>query len=112
MVLDGYLNSYIPLGTVLTVDCGEKIILNCITQCDYKRKDAKMGSKFVSYEAVDMAMQNMANWISNTDEPISMPKIGAGLGGGHWPVIEAIIDHRLKDFSVHIYLGIDPKVKK
>jgi hypothetical protein len=30
-------------------------------------------------------------------------KIGAGLGNGHWPVIEAIINHRLKDVDVRVY---------
>lgn len=32
-----------------------------------------------------------------------MPKIGAGLGGGNWEVIEAIINHRLKDHNVTVW---------
>jgi O-acetyl-ADP-ribose deacetylase (regulator of RNase III) len=34
---------------------------------------------------------------------VAMPMIGAGLGGGNWKVIEAIINHRLKDFDVRVY---------
>lgn len=87
----------LELGEIVAVSVdGEKTILNCITQKHYGRS----GEKFVSYDAVDECMQKIARLgIDN----IAMPKIGAGLGGGDWKVIEAIINSRLANKNVVIY---------
>jgi hypothetical protein len=84
-------------------------ILNCITQQEY----GKDGRRYVSYDAVDDCMKSIAknmmmrNFFTGNDsihnESIHMPKIGAGLGGGEWSIIEAIINHHLKDHQVIIY---------
>lgn len=34
---------------------------------------------------------------------VSMPKIGAGLGGGDWKVIEAIIESVFQDRGIYVY---------
>ncbi len=82
------------MGYVLPVASKNKVILNCITQ-EFYGKDNK---RYVSYDAVDECMQEL-----NIYEEIAMPKIGAGLGGGDWSVIEAIINHRLNDRKVTVY---------
>lgn len=64
-------------------------ILNLITQTGYGRR-----GKYVSYDAVDKAFVAVKGTIK--DQPISIPRIGAGLGGGSWPVIEAIINTHIK----------------
>ena len=82
-------------------------ILNCFTQLEY----GKDGKRYMSYDAVDDCMKSIAsnmvwkswNGTKISNDYIAMPKIGAGLGGGHWPVIEAIINHRLKDHKVKVY---------
>jgi len=79
---------------------GPLVIINCITQTRYGQKDIR----YVSYDAVDRCFQEI-NQIMRTlgDKSISIPKIGAGLGGGYWPIIEEIINYRLKDFQVNCY---------
>lgn len=74
----------------------DKVILNAITQEFY----GKDGKKYVSYDAIDEAMGRVAKF---TKKPISMPKIGAGLGGGSWRIIEAIIEARLPEHVVTVW---------
>lgn len=86
-----------------------KTILNAITQENYGTD----GKKYVSYDAIDKAMISIAHSSMFKDffggekrtvpAKISMPRIGAGLGGGNWEVIEAIINHRLKDHQVTVW---------
>ena len=72
--------------------------------------------KYVSYDAIDEAMLNLdyvltiyseIPFVGNVNKflskDISMPKIGAGLGGGNWNVIEAIINHRLSNHNVTVW---------
>lgn len=91
------------LGKVQFSHCGETIIANCFTQESYGKG---IGIKFVSYDAVDKCMINIENFIEKSEKEISyvaMPKIGVGLGGGAWCVIEAIIISRLNNFDVKVY---------
>lgn len=69
-------------------------VLHCFTQNKYGRD----GKKYVSYDAIDECMQTVASTCAELPE-IHMPAIGSGLGGGHWPVINEIIEHRLKDLK-------------
>lgn len=78
-----------------------KIILNCFTQLHY----GKSGKRFVSYDAVDDCMHTI-NRILELDvlyKSVSMPMIGAGLGGGEWSIIEKIIEHNLANHVVKVY---------
>jgi O-acetyl-ADP-ribose deacetylase (regulator of RNase III) len=87
------------LGSIITsVTTDKRIIVNALTQDQY----GKDGKKYVSYDAMDDAMLEIAKAI-NVRSPISMPKIGAGLGGGDWGVIEKIIEHRLLKHKVTIW---------
>jgi O-acetyl-ADP-ribose deacetylase (regulator of RNase III) len=81
-------------------EAGNKIIFNCITQLGFGYGT----HRYVSYDAVDNCMKNVAGLLTSLDESsISMPQIGSGLGGGNWQVIEAIIAYRLEKFNVNIY---------
>lgn len=76
-----------------------RIILNCVTQDQY----GKDGKKYVSYDAIDTCMNKIQKGMFGLSTNVSMPKIGAGLGGGEWSIIEAIINHRLHDYNVTIW---------
>jgi O-acetyl-ADP-ribose deacetylase (regulator of RNase III) len=69
-----------------------KLIVNAITQLDM----GGAGTRWVSYDAVDDCMASL--------EAIAMPMIGAGLGGGIWKVIESIVEHRLQNHPVTVYV--------
>lgn len=87
------------LGTIIPYhDNSGKIIINAITQDGYGRD----GSRFVQYDAVAMCFAKIAKWFNSIPNPpktLYFPLIGAGLGGGSWPIISAIILDELKNLS-------------
>lgn len=94
------LHNHLNLGSIIAVPCDDKIIVNAITQ-EYFGRD---GERYVSYDAIDDVMKklNTFNDVYGITE-IAMPQIGAGLGGGSWEVIEAIIEHRLDKVKPIVY---------
>lgn len=74
-------------------------VVNCIIQMDYGTD----GKRYVSYDAVDDCMSKLSKIKPPSVDTISMPKIGCGLGGGEWSIIETIINHNLKDCNVIVY---------
>lgn len=103
------LYNHLKLGDTIAVPCGDrvndptnyKVIVNAITQDFYGRD----GSRYVSYDAVSDCM-NKINRFSEVYgiEEVAMPQIGAGLGGGEWNVIEAIIESELKNVKPYVYI--------
>ena len=80
----------------------EKMIVHAITQNLF----GKDGRRYVSYDAVAEAMYTInKQWKKNSNEThVAMPQIGAGLGGGDWTVISAIIESEMKDIQPVVYV--------
>lgn len=74
-----------------------KVVINMITQSDYGYD----GDRYVSYDAVAEAFERTNKRIPG--ETVAIPMIGAGLGGGDWKVIEAIINSTTPDLKVFVY---------
>jgi O-acetyl-ADP-ribose deacetylase (regulator of RNase III) len=74
-----------------------KHIINLVTQDKYLPRS----ERHFSYDYFDNSMQTLS--ISHRSLKIGMPKIGAGLGGGDWKIIEAIINSHFKDREVFVY---------
>jgi O-acetyl-ADP-ribose deacetylase (regulator of RNase III) len=75
------------MGRVIASHQSDTIILNWITQKSF----GKDTIKYVSYDAVDKCCIYTTEYVDMYKPSyLVMPKIGAGLGNGHWPVIEAI----------------------
>jgi O-acetyl-ADP-ribose deacetylase (regulator of RNase III) len=55
----------------------------------------------VDYEAVKNCFDNLLAFAEGV-YAVSIPKIGAGLGGGDWEIIESIIVDRLKNYDVEV----------
>jgi O-acetyl-ADP-ribose deacetylase (regulator of RNase III) len=72
------------LGESLVTKTGELTVINAFGQV------GTGGRKATSYDALDKIFYNLYNGHEVPDN-INMPKIGAGLGGGNWGVIEQII---------------------
>jgi O-acetyl-ADP-ribose deacetylase (regulator of RNase III) len=64
-------------------------IISAITQQYYGRNSE---TKYMSYDAIDKCFGTICAYAHYKNLPIHIPKIGAGLGGGNWNVIEKIID--------------------
>lgn len=82
---------FTPVGVGLTV-------VNAFTQNNYGREP----KRYVSYEAIDQVFAILGE---NTpiETPIHMPKIGSGLGGGDWGIIESRLEARLHNHDVTVY---------
>lgn len=98
-------NAILLLGEVsMVLAATNLLILNAITQM-------KPGAGSLSYEAVRRSLirvgkiAKMYNDSQGTSLPIIMPKIGAGIAGGDWKIIEFIINETLtKDHEVIVYV--------
>jgi O-acetyl-ADP-ribose deacetylase (regulator of RNase III) len=87
----------LPLGEVYEVQCGHQVVLNCITQ-EFVGGD----KRYVSYDAVDECFRHIARLVPR-DGVVAIPRIGAGLAGGDWDVIETIINKATPDTMVWLY---------
>lgn len=72
-------------------------IINAITQEFYGRD----GRKYASYDAIAKAAEKVNGRFAL--ERIAIPKIGAGLGGGNWQVIESILENHAPDIQWVVY---------
>lgn len=75
------------LGTIQFVDCGEKIIANCFGQ-DKFGYDGKL---YADYHAIRLCLNELCWYASEKNLGVAMPKIGCGLAGGDWGVVEPMI---------------------
>lgn len=84
-------DSYKLLGEVLYVEVAKNLaIANCFTQDFYGTN-----KRHVNYEAVAKCFSELHDQVAGFDQ-LNIPKIGAGLGGGDWNVIESIIKSEYK----------------
>ncbi|EAE7269967.1 TPA: macro domain-containing protein [Listeria monocytogenes] len=91
------------LGEVQLIPVTDYIsICNMIGQ-----KGTKTGSKGVPirYEAVESCLEKLSEIAKEQQASIHMPRIGCGLAGGKWEIIEPIIRKTLiaNDIEVYIY---------
>jgi O-acetyl-ADP-ribose deacetylase (regulator of RNase III) len=75
-----------------------KVIANMITQ-QYYGND---GAKYVSYAACERAFNKLFKYADANKMSVGMPKIGAGLGGGDWNLIEEKLKSCLKNYDVTV----------
>lgn len=60
------------------------------------------GKRYVEYDALAKCFRSLSRLVSTT-EKIGMPKLGCGLAGGDWEVVEPLINLYLQDHNVIIY---------
>jgi len=94
-------NKALVPGTVQFVDCGEKVIINAITQKNFAKAYNDPG-RYVSYDAVAECMAEINREIAG--QQLAMPRIGAQLGGGKWDIVASIIEAELTDVSPVVYV--------
>ena len=93
-----YVNGGLELGTILTVDCDDKLVIHCITQEFYGGDSNRV---YVDYCAV----KNYLRFVNHNfkQHSIAMPKIGCGLANGDWNIIEQIINETMVDCQPIVY---------
>ena len=101
------------LGKYLAVTCGDKVIINAVTQqrygkvsvtARYSKVSEQQGPnpvRYVSYDAVAEIFSELDTNYSGVT--IAMPLIGCALGGGSWSVVSAIIEAECKTIQPIVY---------
>lgn len=105
-----HLQGLLRVGHIYIIDCHHPsqnrnvVIANCVTQFDYGREP---GKQYASYDAIESCFNAMAMYCERfyKDHTLAMPKIGAGLGGGDWVIIEEKAKRILTHFKqVTVYV--------
>lgn len=87
------------LGDAQFVFSGTKIIANCATQQDYMPR----GICHADYPAIKKCMEQVRDFAKPNNLTIAIPKIGAGLAGGDWNIIEGILEEIFIDYDCTVY---------
>lgn len=66
-------------------------------------KPGETPRQFVDYRAVEDCLRHLAAAARYKDAEIHMPRIGAGLGGGDWKIIEPLINKTLAGLDVTVW---------
>lgn len=87
------------LGDIQLVDIiPEKLIIaNCATQDNYGRSEVH-----ADYDAIGKCLDFLIDYCEEHSLALSLPKIGAGLAGGDWKIIEKIIQEKIQGRNVNI----------
>lgn len=88
------------LGQVQFVSVADQLwVANLIGQHDTR---SHAGMPPVRYEAIRAGLQHVAAFAKTQRASVHMPRIGAGLAGGQWDTISAIIQHELADQGIAV----------
>jgi len=87
------------LGDVDFAHQNRKIIANCATQDNFLPRD----KCHADYNAIRVCMTKVLEYAKLRNLTIAIPKIGAGLAGGDWNLIETILEDVFKDYDISVY---------
>ena len=89
------------LGAVQFVAVADKLwVANLVGQHGIRWEQ---GVPPIRYDAVRRGLQEVRSFATAQGASVHMPRIGAGLAGGDWKRIEAIIAEELQDIDVTVY---------
>jgi len=75
------------------------VIMNCATQDDYGRD----GQLYCDYDAIFTCITTLYNTCASLELTPGIPKIGCGLAGGDWIIVEKIINNIFKKRTIYVY---------
>lgn len=76
-----------------------KYLANCATQKEYFPRN----KVHADYKAIATVMRSLKYMSSDGKLSIGMPKIGCGLAGGDWKIVENIINRVFDKITVYVY---------
>jgi O-acetyl-ADP-ribose deacetylase (regulator of RNase III) len=89
------------LGEVQFVKVEDDLwIANLIGQ--HKINKDEMGNAPIRYEAILSGLEKVAQFASENDATVHMPRIGCGLAGGTWDKIEPLIKSALAEKNIEV----------
>jgi hypothetical protein len=82
-------------------------VINMVAQDGFPSKEKPVA---VDYQALETCLAKVNNWVNDRKKEnkkgyidIAMPRIGCGIGGGTWEVVESIINKTLTNQMVYVY---------
>lgn len=75
-------------------------IVNCATQQEYYPRN----KVHADYDAIRTCMEKVKEFAEFQGRTIAIPKIGAGLAGGDWNIIEGILKEVFHDYDITVYV--------
>lgn len=98
-VLWSYEKQELLLGQVCPVFINDKNIFNLFTQLNYGYD----GKRYVNYASIVTCFRTLSNLIPE-GEILAIPKIGCGLAGGDWNIVEQLINDTVgDDLEIWVY---------
>jgi O-acetyl-ADP-ribose deacetylase (regulator of RNase III) len=89
------------LGTVQLVPVAAQMwVANMVAQQGIR---SQSGTPPIRYEALTQCLAIVAHHAKERNASVHMPRIGCGLAGGKWELVEPIICETLRDLSVFVY---------
>jgi O-acetyl-ADP-ribose deacetylase (regulator of RNase III) len=89
------------LGEIHLIEVEAQLwVANLLGQRDVRR--GPNGEPPVRYDAIRSGLERVARFALDEGATVHMPRIGAGLAGGSWPVIEAIVVETLVDAGIDV----------
>ena len=91
----------LKLGQVMFVNVEPDItVANMIAQHDVRTIN---GLPPVRYEALSDCLQVVSSYALTNNASIHMPRIGCGLAGGQWIIVENIINKTMLSLQIYVY---------
>jgi O-acetyl-ADP-ribose deacetylase (regulator of RNase III) len=88
------------LGDVqMVLQRDNKYVANCATQDQFMPR----GVCHADYSSIRICMEKVKKFAKDKGLSVAMPKIGAGLAGGDWNLIEKILEEVFVDYEVTVY---------
>lgn len=95
------------LGEVQSIRVNETtVVVNMIAQSGIQ---SLANPQPLQYESLRMCLRQIAEFAQDFSGEVHMPKIGAGLAGGDWKLIEKIIEEELTDKNIPVFVYTLPK---
>jgi O-acetyl-ADP-ribose deacetylase (regulator of RNase III) len=104
----GRVNNDFALGAVQFVELANDLwVANMVGQHKIATKATVARGELppVRYEAISTALSSVGKFAKSNGASVHMPRIGCGLAGGKWEVIEPLLEAELltRDISVFVY---------
>jgi len=91
----------LALGQVQFVQVSQRIwVANLVGQHGIR---SLSGQPPIRYNAIRIGLRRVARFCAEKSATVHMPRMGSGLAGGDWAVIEQLLHTELESFDVKVY---------
>ena len=91
---------FLPLGTVNYAKVNNDTYVANMTA---QHRTIRSVAKPVCYKSLEHCLKNVSEFARREGATVHMPRIGCGLAGGDWRVVESIIDEVMYHEDVFVY---------